>query len=118
MEAKVADSVRKEKEITAFAQKVEKTDGNIAGDLDVVTNNEIIEVKASLRAVKDDLRQFDKLTDPNDVNFFNSEGKNVILYIDKSLSNLSPKDSEKLSRIKEKGVTVVNSLEELKEVLK
>ncbi|GAB6928925.1 hypothetical protein JCM10914A_29080 [Paenibacillus sp. JCM 10914] len=50
-------------------------------------------------------------------NYFNPDQKKVILYIDKPLTNLHPNNLKKLQEIKSKGVTIVNSLDELKEVL-
>ncbi|PYE47261.1 hypothetical protein DFQ00_1141, partial [Paenibacillus barcinonensis] len=114
-EAKVADFVRKEQEVTGFGQKVLKENGEAAGDLDVVTKNAIIEVKASIKAVKED--QFNKLMNGNHDFFFNPEQKKVILYIDKPLTNLRPEHAKMLEDIKKQGVTIVNSLEELKGVL-
>jgi len=46
-----------------------------------VTKNAIIEVKASIKAVKGD--QFNKFMDKNHELFFNPEQKQIILYIDK-----------------------------------
>ncbi|WP_233147047.1 PrsW family intramembrane metalloprotease [Paenibacillus selenitireducens] len=115
-EAKVADFLRKESEVTGYAQKVLKSTGEAAGDLDVVTKDAIIEVKASIRSVKVD--QLNKFTDPTHDLFFNPENKKVILYIDKPLSNLRYEQQAMLETIKSKGVTIVNSLEKLKEVLK
>lgn len=114
-EAKVADFVRNETDIKAYAQKVMRSDGQFAGDLDVVTKDAIIEVKASIRSVKVD--QFNKFTDPTHDLFFNPENKKVILYIDKPLSNLRPEQQAMLESIKSKGVTIINSLEKLKEVI-
>lgn len=115
-EAKVADFVRKETDIKGFGQKVLKNNGEAAGDLDVVTKDAIIEVKASIKAVKED--QFNKFTDATHDLFFNPENKKVILYIDKPLSNLRPEHQAMLENIKSKGVTIVNSLEDLKGVIK
>jgi len=50
--------------------------------------------------------------------YFNPEQKKVILYIDKPLGKLSPRDMEKINKLNELGVTVVNSLEELGKVIK
>jgi hypothetical protein len=58
-EAKAAYAVRESKEVTAFSQKIQRVDGNPAGDFDVVTKHEIIEVKKSLKAITD-VEQFDK----------------------------------------------------------
>lgn len=115
-EAKVADFLRKEKDVTAFGQKILKQDGQVAGDIDVMTRNELIEVKASIKAVKEG--QLEKMLDETDSFFFNPDQKKVILYIDKPLGTLSPRDIEKLDSIRKIGVTVVNTLEELRKVLK
>ncbi|MEO2211961.1 WXG100 family type VII secretion target [Paenibacillus amylolyticus] len=116
-EAKAAYAVRESKEVTAFSQKIQRADGNPAGDFDVVTKHEIIEVKKSLKAITD-VEQFDKYVNVKHQDFFNYDQKKVILYIDKPLTNPHPNDLIKLELIKSKGVTVVNSLDELKEVLK
>ncbi|MCW3791094.1 WXG100 family type VII secretion target [Paenibacillus sp. LS1] len=116
-EAKAAYAVRESKEVTAFSQKIQRVDGNPAGDFDVVTKHEIIEVKKSLKAVTD-VEQFDKYVNVKHQDFFNYDQKKVILYIDKPLTNPHPNDLIKLELIKSKGVTVVNSLDELKGVLK
>lgn len=113
----MASFVRENKEVTGFGQQIRKADNSLAGDLDVVTNDEIIEVKKSLKAVTD-VEQFDKYINPNNANYFNPDQKKVILYIDKPLTNLHPNDVKKLEEIKSKGVIIVNSLDELKEVLK
>ncbi|MED0724928.1 hypothetical protein P4S91_18705 [Aneurinibacillus aneurinilyticus] len=115
-EAKVAEYLKDVKEIKGFGQRIEKKNGQPAGDLDVVTKDEIIEVKASIKAVKE--KQFNKLIDENDPDFFNPDKKKPVLYIDKPLTNIHPNDQKMLDRLKSKGVTIVNSLEELKEVLK
>ncbi|KAF6564749.1 WXG100 family type VII secretion target [Paenibacillus sp. EKM202P] len=115
-EAKVAGFLKEEREVTGFGQKILKKDGQLAGDLDVVTKNELIEVKASIKAVKEG--QLEKMTITTDKLYFNPEQKKVILYIDKPLGNLSQSNIEKLDNIKKLGVTVVNSLEELRKVVK
>jgi hypothetical protein len=116
-EAKVASAVRENKEVTAFGQKIQRSDGNPAGDFDVVTKDEIIEVKKSLKAVTN-VEQFDKYVNVNHDGYFNHNQKKVILYIDKPLTNLHQNDLKKLEVIKSKDVTIVNSIDELKEVLK
>ncbi|MGG4192231.1 hypothetical protein SAMN04488689_101584 [Paenibacillus sp. cl6col] len=98
-------------------QQVKKADNSLAGDLDVVTKDEIIEVKKSIKAITD-IEQFDKYVNPNNGSYFNPHQKKVILYIEKPLTNVHPNDLKKLQKIKSKGVTIVNSLDELKEALK
>ncbi|MGG3504891.1 hypothetical protein ABES58_05335 [Paenibacillus lautus] len=87
-----------------------------ATDVDIATNTQIIEVKKSVGAVKID--QIDRLTNPNNIDFFNYESKEVILYIDEPLKTLNKFDLEKIEYAKSQGVTIVNSLEELGSVLK
>ncbi|WP_106768378.1 WXG100 family type VII secretion target [Paenibacillus faecalis] len=111
-EAKVADFARNETEVVGFGQKILKKDGQPAGDLDVVTKNAIIEVKASIKSV--DAEQFLKMTNQNHPDFFNSENKKIILYIDKLLVNLRSEHEKMLEDIKSQGVTIVNSLDDLK----
>lgn len=94
-EAKVASAVRENKEVTGFGQKIERADKSQAGDLDVVTKDKIIEVKKSLKAVTD-VEQFDKYVNVNHDGYFNHDQKKVILYIDKSLTNLYPNDLKKI----------------------
>ena len=114
---KVAAFVKENKEVMGYAQGIKRADNSPAGDLDVVTKDEIIEVKKSLKAVTD-VEQFDKYIDKAHPDFLNPEQKRVILYIDKELTNLHPNDVKKIEVIKSKGIIIVNSLDELKEVLK
>ena len=116
-EAKVASAVRENKDVIGFGQKIQRADNSPAGDLDVVTKDEIIEVKKSLKAVTD-VGQFDKYVDVNHADYFNPDQKKVILYIEKPLANLHPNDQIKLEVIKSKGIVIVNSIDELMEVLK
>ncbi|MDO3675421.1 hypothetical protein [Paenibacillus ehimensis] len=116
-ESKVAAFVKENKEVTGYAQGIKRADNSPAGDLDIVTKDEIIEVKKSLKAVTD-VEQFDKYIDKAHPDFLNPEQKRVILYIDKELTNLHPNDVKKIEAIKSKGIIIVNSLDELKEVLK
>jgi len=74
-------------------------------------------VKKSLKAVTD-VGQFDKYVDANHANYFNPDQKKVIIYIEKPLANLHPNDQIKLGVIKSKGIVIVNSIDELMEVLK
>lgn len=114
-QAKVADFVRKKTEVIGYNQKIKKVNKEAAGDLDVVTKDAIIEVKASIKGVKEE--QFAKFIDASHELFFNPENKKVILYIDKPLNNLRPEHKIMLENIKSKGVTIVNSLDDLKGAL-
>ncbi|MGQ8873466.1 WXG100 family type VII secretion target [Paenibacillus sp. TSA_86.1] len=115
-EAKVANFVREETDVVGFGLKIMKKDNQPAGDLDVVTKDAIIEVKASVKAV--DSEQFLKMTQRDHPDFFNPENKKVILYIDKPIQKLRNEHEVMLKDIESYGVTVVNSLDKLKEAMK
>ncbi|WP_405155361.1 WXG100 family type VII secretion target [Paenibacillus sp. FSL K6-0108] len=117
VEGKVGEFVDRHVGVTGFGVEIKNADNKLrVTDLDVVTNSQIIEVKKSAGAVKTD--QIDRLVDMNNKEFFNYKKKEVILYIDAPLENTGRIASEKIDHIKSKGVKVVNSLEELREVLK
>ncbi|GGH72400.1 hypothetical protein GCM10008014_58730 [Paenibacillus silvae] len=117
VEGKVGEFVESHVGVTGFGVEVKNVDNKLrVTDLDVVTNSQIIEVKKSAGAVKTD--QIDRLVDINHKEFFNHNKKEVILYIDTPLENTGRIASEKIDYVKSKGVKVVNSLDELREVLK
>jgi hypothetical protein len=117
VEGKVGEFVESHVGVTGFGVEVKNVDNKLrVTDLDVVTNSQIIEVKKSAGAVKTD--QIDRLVDINHKEFFNHNKKEVILYIDAPLENTGRIASEKIDYVKSKGVKVVNSLDELREVLK
>ncbi|MGG4095005.1 hypothetical protein [Paenibacillus lautus] len=117
VEGKVGKFVQQKTEVTGFGVEVKNlTLDKRATDVDIATNTQIIEVKKSVGAVKID--QIDRLTNPNNIDFFNYESKEVILYIDEPLKTLNKFDLEKIEYAKSQGVTIVNSLEELGSVLK
>ncbi|WP_426253402.1 WXG100 family type VII secretion target [Paenibacillus pabuli] len=115
-EGKVAKLVSEQKEVIGFGQKVQREDKTPAGDFDVLTKDEIIEVKASAGALKVD--QIEKYTNVNHKDFLNSENRKVIVYIEEPLINLAPEQLQKLNKIKDMGAIIVNSDEELRGVLK
>lgn len=117
VEGKVGEFVDRHVGVTGFGVEIKNAENKLrVTDLDVVTNSQIIEVKKSAGAVKTD--QIDRLVDMNNKEFFNYKKKEVILYIDAALENTGRIASEKIDYIESKGVKVVNSLEELREVLK
>ena len=111
-EGKVGEFVKSRKEVLGFGQKIEP---NIT-DIDVSTLDEIIEVKTSFSAVKEN--QFDKFLNSKLDNFCNPEQKKVILYIDKPMSEATNTQLNMINRIKQKNVIVVNSLDELGKIIK
>ncbi|MEK5032372.1 hypothetical protein MKY96_13050 [Paenibacillus sp. FSL R7-0302] len=116
VEGKVGNFVQQKTEVTGFGVEVKNlTLDKRATDIDIATNTHFIEVKKSVSAIK--TAQIDRLTNPNNIDFFNREFKNVILYIDEPMKNLNKFDMEKIEFAKSQGVTIVNSLEELGRVL-
>ncbi|MFK8301721.1 hypothetical protein ACI75Y_02310 [Capnocytophaga stomatis] len=111
-EGKVAEFIKGKKKIVGFGQKIEP---NIT-DLDISTLDEIIEVKDSFSAVKE--KQFDKLLNSKLDNFCNPEQKKIILYIDRPMEKATKTQLDMIERIKKKNITIVNSIEELDEILK
>ncbi|MGF9697324.1 WXG100 family type VII secretion target [Paenibacillus sp. MABNR03] len=117
IEGKVGDFVQGKVEVTGFGLKLDNiSTGKPAGDIDVMTHNQIIEVKKSISSVKMD--QIDKYVNPNNSQFFNYEGRRVVLYIDESFDTANKQTDKMIKEFNSKGVTVVNSLEELGGVLK
>ena len=116
-EATVADFINKNTNarITDFGNKIKNASGNTIGDIDCATVNELIEVKKSISSVKVD--QLDKYVNVKNANYFNVDNKTVILYIDEAIDFSNVNNINKLNKIKDKGITVVNGLEELKGVI-
>lgn len=73
-------------------------------------------MKKSTGAIKMD--QLDRLIDSLNTIFFNYEQKKVILYIDQSINYVNKNIAEQIGKLKENGITVVNSLDEFGGVLK
>ena len=120
LEANVARSVQEKKEVKGYGVKVQRENGTQAGDMDIVTENEIIEVKSKVNSVK--VNQMKKYADIESDDFMNLNAKKVILYIDdvntnpnhpvlQSVRELNMKDGIKVK-------VVIGSLEELKLNLK
>ncbi|WP_310940209.1 hypothetical protein [Clostridium sp. SHJSY1] len=51
------------------------------------------------------------------LNYLNYDGKKIILYIDEKIDMSNKYTAKMIDEIKETGITIVNSLEELKGVL-
>lgn len=78
LESQVAQVVQETGQLKGVGLELKGSDGLTAGDIDILTDSYIIEVKKSLGAVK--LKQLDKLINPNNPNFFNYDGKNYLLH--------------------------------------
>lgn len=104
-------------EIKGFGLKLDNiSTGKPAGDIDVMTNNQIIEVKKSISAVK--LDQIDKYVNRSNPQLFNYEGREIVLYVDEIIDTSNPQVTKMIQELNSKGVKVVNDLEELGGVLK
>ncbi|MGX1826707.1 WXG100 family type VII secretion target [Paenibacillus taichungensis] len=117
LEGKVGDYVQQRIEVVGFALKANNvTKNEIAGDLDVVTSKQIIEVKKSTSAL--DMEQIDKYINSGNPKFFNHDMKEVIVYIDKPIDLSNKYVKENINHLRDSGVIVVNSLDDLGGVLK
>ena len=118
VEAKVGDFIKNDMgiEITDFGNKVKNSTGQTIRDIDCATKDVLIEVKKSISSVKPG--QFEKYLNSSDVNYINVLSKKVILYIDEPMIELNSINTQKIIELKEMGVEIVNSLEELKGVIK
>ena len=115
LEGQVAQAVQETGLLKGCGLKIETANKMLAGDIDVLTDSYIIEVKESIGAVKEG--QFKKLTNPNDPKYFNFDNKDIIYYI-KNSDTKNPYNKAKLDMLKSaENVTVVHTLDELKGVL-
>lgn len=85
LEALAAKAVQQKKEIKGFGVKVQRAKGNPAGEIDILTDHELIEVKKSLSDVK--INQIDKYANFENADFMNLNAKKVILYIEDAATN-------------------------------
>lgn len=117
-EAKVADVIKNNTDVTItdFGNKIKSSSGNLLGDIDVATENSLIEVKASISSVKE--KQLYKYIDSSKNAYINTGNKQAILYIDEPIDMTNPNNVKLLEQIKDIGVTVVNDINELKGMVK
>jgi hypothetical protein len=115
VEGKVGNFVKNQnKEIEGFGVKIENfTTKKRAGEIDVLTKNEIIEAKKNYSTFEAD--QFKKFTDSSLPNYINPNQRKIILYIDDPLT--AAQKSDILSQLPRE-VTLVNSLNKLGDILK
>ena len=116
IEAKVADFINKNtnETVVQFGCSVKLPNNNTVGDIDVATNNYFIEVKKSFNQIKE--KQLKKYTNIFEEKFFNFENKKVIVYVDEPI-DLNEYVQAAIDTYNDMGVTIVNSLDELLEVL-
>ncbi|KGP84614.1 hypothetical protein P364_0104165 [Paenibacillus sp. MAEPY2] len=115
LEGEVAQTVKGTGRLQGTGIQLKLQDDTIAGDIDVLTDSHLIEVKKSLSAVSK--KQFDKLTDPLNEKYFNYDNKEIIYYIeDITVNNRTQENLVKM--IQNKGIKIISSTNELEEVLK
>ena len=118
LEPKVADYINNNTDATIvdYANKVKLVSGETVGDIDIATNYQLIEVKNSISLVKID--QLEKYTESLNSKFFNVDEKEVILYIEAPIDLTNPYNVTTLEEIEQKGIRIVNGLDELGKVVK
>jgi hypothetical protein len=115
-EANVAEFLQQEgKTIEGYGLEIKRSNNTVAGDIDVMTSNELIEVKNSYSAWSGKKDQVNKFSNASVDDFMNPYNKRVILYIEQPLSAL---DKSNILNHIPSNVTLVNSLNELKLVIK
>ena len=105
----------KVKALSGEKLKPEKIGADI-GDLDIMTDNYLIEAKSDVQNVK--FSQIEKYLDKNNPEYINVGDKKVILYIDSGLEGASAKDLEAVEKSRELGAIIVTDLEELGRILR
>ena len=117
VEGKVAKYIRDNmsKELTYFSAEIDNLDdGNKVGDIDVMVGDQIIEVKKSLNSVKE--KQIFKYTQDTDNLYFNFSDKKVVVFIYEKVDKVEYIIN--LENKYENKIKVINSFEELEEILK
>ena len=105
----------KVKALSGEKLKPEKIGADI-GDLDIMTDNYLIEVKSDVQNVS--FSQIEKYLDINDPEYINVGDKKVILYINNGLEGASVKQLEEVEKSRELGAIIVTDLEELGRILR
>ncbi|MFZ4544657.1 MAG: polymorphic toxin-type HINT domain-containing protein [Saprospiraceae bacterium] len=120
LEAKVAKAIQQKKELKGYAVKVQRESGTPAGDMDILTEHELIEVKKSVNDITQ-TSQFSKYLNIEDDDFLNHAGKKVILFIEDAASNPNhPKLKAIQSMGNAQGIQIeiiIGSLDDLKNTL-
>lgn len=126
VEGKVGDFVRQHKSVEAFGQKIKRANNSVAAELDVVTADEVIEVKKNIDLAKDKFVMVAKNGNPGQAgklvnavadDFVNHGNKTVILYIDEVFNPTYASNKAYIEALMEEGIIVVNSLEELEKII-
>ncbi|MFE6074946.1 WXG100 family type VII secretion target [Paenibacillus sp. NPDC057886] len=114
LEGKVAQLIKETGRLEGTGIELKMQNKKRAGDIDVLTDSHIIEVKKSLSAL--DEKQLDKLTNPSNDKYFNFDNKEVIFYIeDVTVKNKTQADLVK--KLSDLDIKLISSLDDLKEVM-
>ncbi|PRA02807.1 MULTISPECIES: WXG100 family type VII secretion target [unclassified Paenibacillus] len=114
LEGRVAETIRETGRLEGTGIELKLQNKLKAGDIDILTESHIIEVKKSLSAL--DEKQLDKLINPSNKNYFNYDNREVIYYIeDVTVKNKT--QSDLVEKLKDQNIKLISSLDELKEVI-
>lgn len=117
IEGIVGEYVQQRTDVIGFGLKMHNNStGRPAGDIDILTNTQIIEVKKSMSSFK--MEQIDKYINPNHPNFFNYDQREIVLFVNEAIDTSDPHIARIIQELNSKGVRIVNSKEELWGVLK
>lgn len=114
LEGQVAKAIKETGRLQGTGIELKLQNKMKAGDIDILTDSHIIEVKKSLSAL--DEKQLDKLINPSNKNYFNYNNREVIYYIeDVTVKNKT--QSDLVEKLKEQNIKLISSIDELKEVI-
>jgi len=124
LELKVMEVVRDMGLLTGFGVNIIRGTGKPkrgnAGDIDVLTDDFIIEIKASLNAFNNDINKVDKFADPMNKDYFNHDDRMIIFFIDNIV--VEPSVQHIWDRLKfwegEGRIMIVDCVDELKNILR
>ena len=125
-EAKAAELVQSRKKIEGFNQLFKNSKNQTVAELDIITADEIIEVKRNISLAKNKFtldEQAAYVAKPNNENFINPYNRRKILYVEEPLprnstGELFQSDKQYISELKDNGIDFANSLRELLNLLK
>jgi hypothetical protein len=125
-EGRAGELILSKKKIEGFNQDFFDLNGQKLGEVDILTQDEIIECKANISLAKGKFKieeQAGRMADPKNAKFLNPYNKRKILYVDKPLprdinGELFSSDIEYIAKLKEHEIYFANSLEELQKLLK
>lgn len=120
LEGEIADFIQKEfgtEIVQGIGIKIDNLSefGDAAGDIDVLLQNYLIEVKTSYASL--DMGQIEKYINKSHGQYFNHENRKVIVYIKEPLDMSDIYVRRDMEELRNNGVIVVTSYEQLRKVL-